>query len=109
MARIDIDSKRYVGAQIGIYSPKGLKVGRVSHLRNREHLFLVGPDRALVEDVVEDLQAVWARRGAIASTPALSAHTAIRGTRGAEGISWAVAQSREPPLNAPTRGPRRHR
>ena len=51
VARIDVDSKRYVGAQIGIYNPDGEKVGRVSHLRNREHLFLVGPDRALVDDV----------------------------------------------------------
>jgi adenine-specific DNA-methyltransferase len=51
VGRIDVDSKRYVGAQIGIHSPAGEKVGQVSHLRNREHLFLVGPDRALVEAV----------------------------------------------------------
>lgn len=51
VSRIDVDSKRYVGAQIGIYDPGGKKVGQVSHLRNCEHLFLVGPDRALVEDV----------------------------------------------------------
>ncbi len=43
---VEVDFKRYVGAQIGIYNPRGEKVGRVSHLRNREHLFLVGPDRA---------------------------------------------------------------
>ena len=49
VGRIDVDGKRYVGAQIGIYNPAGEKVGSVSHLRNREHLFLVGPDRALVE------------------------------------------------------------
>lgn len=36
-----IDYKRYVGAQIGIFNPKGEKVGRVSHLRNRELLFRV--------------------------------------------------------------------
>jgi adenine-specific DNA-methyltransferase len=35
------DYKRYVGAQIGIYNPSGEKVGRVSHLRNREFLYLV--------------------------------------------------------------------
>ncbi|MEK7767248.1 MAG: DNA adenine methylase, partial [bacterium] len=29
---IAVDSKRYVGAQIGIYNPQGKKVGRVSHL-----------------------------------------------------------------------------
>jgi adenine-specific DNA-methyltransferase len=35
------DYKRYVGAQIGIYNPDGDKVGNVSHLRNKEHLYLV--------------------------------------------------------------------
>lgn len=38
---IERDYKRYVGAQIGIYSPSGEKVGRVSHLRNTEFLFVV--------------------------------------------------------------------
>ncbi len=51
--RIDVDAKRYVGAQIGIYNRRGKKVGRVSHLRNREHLLLAGPDRALVEAIAE--------------------------------------------------------
>jgi adenine-specific DNA-methyltransferase len=37
------DSKRYVGAQIGVFNPAGEKVGRVSHLRNVEHLFVAGP------------------------------------------------------------------
>ncbi|GAB4217439.1 MAG: hypothetical protein OHK0013_44930 [Sandaracinaceae bacterium] len=36
------DYKRYVGAQIGIHNPRGEKVGTVSHLRNRELLFVVG-------------------------------------------------------------------
>ena len=35
---------RYVGARIGIHDPKGRKVGRISHTRNREFLFLVRPD-----------------------------------------------------------------
>jgi adenine-specific DNA-methyltransferase len=34
-----IDYKRYVGAQIGIYNPKGKVVGAVSHLRNEEYLY----------------------------------------------------------------------
>lgn len=46
VASAEVDYKRYVGAQIGIYNPRGEKVGRVSHLRNREYLFLVGPDAA---------------------------------------------------------------
>lgn len=34
---------RYVGARIGIHNRQGRKVGRISHLRNREYLFLVRP------------------------------------------------------------------
>lgn len=37
------DFKRYVGAQIGIYNPSGHKVGKVSHLRNLEYVFVAGP------------------------------------------------------------------
>lgn len=44
VASLEVDYKRYVGAQIGIYNPSGEKVGKVSHLRNREYLFLAGPD-----------------------------------------------------------------
>jgi adenine-specific DNA-methyltransferase len=36
------DSKRYVGAQIGIYNPSGDKVGEVSHLRNQEYVVVAG-------------------------------------------------------------------
>ena len=39
---LSFDSKRYVGAQIGIYNPSGTKTGRVSHLRNLEHLVISG-------------------------------------------------------------------
>ncbi len=38
---IERDGRRYVGAQIGIYNPRGEKVGRVSHLRNTEYVFVV--------------------------------------------------------------------
>lgn len=33
--------RRYVGALIGIHNPKGVRVGKVSHLKNREFLFRV--------------------------------------------------------------------
>jgi adenine-specific DNA-methyltransferase len=36
------DSKRYVGAQIGIHNPAGKKVGTVSHLRNTEYIYVAG-------------------------------------------------------------------
>ncbi len=45
---VAVDFKRYVGAQIGIYNPRGEKVGRVSHLRNKEYLFVVGLGGALL-------------------------------------------------------------
>jgi adenine-specific DNA-methyltransferase len=35
--------RRYVGAQIGIFNPKGEKVGKVSHLHNTEYLYVAGP------------------------------------------------------------------
>ena len=44
------DSKRYVGAQIGIHNPRGEKVGRVSHLRNVEYV-VVAADEAIVHRI----------------------------------------------------------
>jgi adenine-specific DNA-methyltransferase len=42
---LESDYRRYVGAQIGIYNPKGERVGEVSHLRNKEYLYVVAPKR----------------------------------------------------------------
>ncbi|GIV24142.1 MAG: restriction endonuclease subunit M [Bacteroidia bacterium] len=36
--------KRYIGAQIGIYNPRGERVGQVSHTQNREFLYVIAPD-----------------------------------------------------------------
>jgi adenine-specific DNA-methyltransferase len=52
VATLSFDSTRYVGAQIGIFNPSGHKVGRVSHLSNRELLVIAG-EAALVARVVE--------------------------------------------------------
>jgi adenine-specific DNA-methyltransferase len=38
------DSKRYVGAQIGIYNPSGEKVGVVNRLRNLEYVVVAGTE-----------------------------------------------------------------
>ncbi|MFS3128366.1 DNA adenine methylase [Nocardioides sp. Bht2] len=38
------DSRRYVGAKIGIFSPGGKRVGAVSHVRNQEYVFVAGDD-----------------------------------------------------------------
>jgi adenine-specific DNA-methyltransferase len=54
---LPVDSKRYVGAQIGIYNPEGRKVGRVSHLRNREFLFVAGRGAAKAIEVVRGMKA----------------------------------------------------
>lgn len=35
------DYKRYVGAQIGIYNPDGVKVGKVGHLYNQEYIYIL--------------------------------------------------------------------
>lgn len=43
------DYKRYVGAQIGIFNPSGHKVGKVSHLRNVEYIFLAGDTHVVSE------------------------------------------------------------
>lgn len=45
VATLAFDSKRYVGAQIGIYNPRGDKVGTVSHLRNLEYVMVAGAER----------------------------------------------------------------
>jgi adenine-specific DNA-methyltransferase len=41
VASLEIDFPRYVGARIGIYSPRGTKVGTVRHVRNKEFVYLV--------------------------------------------------------------------
>lgn len=38
---IELDYKRYVGAQIGIHNPEGDRTGVVSHLRNKEYIYIV--------------------------------------------------------------------
>lgn len=41
---IERDFKRYVGAQIGIHDLQGNKVGKVSHLRNKEYIYVASRD-----------------------------------------------------------------
>ena len=38
---MEYDYRRYIGSQIGIYNPDGLKVGKVSHVHNKEFLYVV--------------------------------------------------------------------
>lgn len=50
---LSFDYKRYVDAQIGIYNNKGEIAGQVSHLKNKEYLF-VGCDRETGEALRND-------------------------------------------------------
>ena len=43
------DYKRYVGAKIGIHDPRGRKVGRVSHVTNKERIFVVSAEPERVD------------------------------------------------------------
>ncbi|MGH9091778.1 MAG: DNA adenine methylase [Acidimicrobiales bacterium] len=71
------DSKRYVGAQIGIYDPGGRKVGSVSRLRNLEYLVVAGPDEDVrrVAAVLESAVATAAATGpaAVPAAPVVPA------------------------------------
>jgi len=51
VATAAIDTRRYVGATIGIHNPRGERVGTVSHLRATEALFVCGPDRRVTARV----------------------------------------------------------
>lgn len=51
------DSQRYVGARIGVYNPRGERVGRPSRLRNVEYLLIAG-DRDDVERAARAARAV---------------------------------------------------
>jgi adenine-specific DNA-methyltransferase len=44
-----------VGAQIGIHNPKGKKVGTVSHLKNKEYLFVVTRETDLLQRFTKQL------------------------------------------------------
>jgi adenine-specific DNA-methyltransferase len=51
VGELAVDTRRYVGASIGIHNPSGERVGAVSHLRNTEVVFVCGPSRTAVERV----------------------------------------------------------
>jgi len=49
---IEKDYKRYVGAQIGIHNPSGNKVGEISHLRNKEFIYVVSENEDILASVL---------------------------------------------------------
>jgi len=58
VATLAFDSKRYIGAQIGIHNPAGEKVGRVSHLRNVEYVVCAG-DQGIVDRISDHGDELW--------------------------------------------------
>ena len=52
---VTVERPRYVGARIGIHDPSGARVGTVSHVRNRETLWVTGPSAAAVDRVTAGL------------------------------------------------------
>jgi adenine-specific DNA-methyltransferase len=109
VVRIDVDSKRYVGAQIGIYSPSGEKVGTISRLRNRESLFLVGPDRGVVDSAAAAGVAFSRENGVAARKTAVTKAAATSGRNGAAGAPSPVARISPQPASAAGQGPRPRR
>lgn len=63
---VENDYKRYVGAQIGIYNPRGAKVGRVSHMRNKEYIYIAS--REDMREAMRDVPGVVADRRLYAQT-----------------------------------------
>ena len=61
---LTVGHPRYVGARIGIHDPAGKRVGTVSHVRNSETLWVVGPSAAAVERVTDGLVPAASRAAA---------------------------------------------
>ena len=63
LAVLSRDYPRYVGAQIGIYNPQGVKVGRVGALRNTEFVYVVAPSERA--DVLERVARIEQQAAAV--------------------------------------------
>jgi adenine-specific DNA-methyltransferase len=86
---LEVDFKRYVGAQIGIHNPSGERVGTVSHLRNTEWLLVCGPDRGAVERAIES-----APPPAVPRARTGSGHIPATGRRAASAAGGAASATR---------------
>jgi adenine-specific DNA-methyltransferase len=89
VGELRIATARYVGARIGIHNPAGVRVGRVSHVHNTEHLFVAGPRRAAVE------MAIASARPLAGPPPRTdSARTRASGRRAASKADGAASATR---------------
>lgn len=70
VAVLRVDFRRYVGAQIGIYNPSGVKTGTVGKLRNQELIFVVARDAPLPA-AIHERAGTTLRRGGAAGAPGL--------------------------------------
>lgn len=61
---LEHDFKRYVGAQIGVHNQRGERVGKVSHLRNVELLYVAG-DAAAIGTIRQSLAGDYATQVAL--------------------------------------------
>jgi adenine-specific DNA-methyltransferase len=77
---VAFDSRRYVGAQIGVFNPQGQRVGEVSHLHNVEYLVLCG-DRALVRRAAQAAQAAQSSRELTNASTSAKGSSAARAGR----------------------------
>lgn len=71
---IESDFKRYIGAQIGIYNPQGEKVGKVSHVRNTEYVYVAcrPAGQASTDSADRTRSAMPTPRSALATSPSFS-------------------------------------
>jgi adenine-specific DNA-methyltransferase len=65
---LGFDSRRYIGAQIGIYSRDGRKVGTAGRLRNVEYVMVAGPSDKVRR--AREAAAPWLADSAKESIPA---------------------------------------
>jgi adenine-specific DNA-methyltransferase len=97
------EQKRYVGAQIGIHNPAGRKVGRVSHLRNREFLFVVDADPAPARRQ-SGVKRLRPSRGS--TRPARPTPSRVTSSSRTAPSSGVCARKRPPSSRSPTTMPR---
>lgn len=66
---LSMEHKRYVGAQIGIFSPKGRRVGEPTHASNTEHLFLAGPEAEPLDEACARTREMEDKRASLGAVP----------------------------------------
>jgi adenine-specific DNA-methyltransferase len=89
---IETDFKRYVGAQIGIYNPSGEKVGAVSHLRNKEYLYVATRDAAVLNALRAQSEPRGVRKAASATPISSRLTDTAQQELPAEGLLHVVAE-----------------